>query len=79
MIEHIRGICALKSLICKIKDRGAVAIGLKEAGKFVTAARAVTDTIGAIESADLNKVYRDFVSLLEVTLSITRRILTVQN
>ena len=67
MIEHIRGICALKSLICKIKDRGAVAIGFEEAGKFVTAARAVTDTIDAIESEDLNKVYRDFVSLLEVT------------
>ena len=63
MIEHVTVICALKSLISKIKDRGVVATGFEDAGKFVTAARAITDTIDAIESEDLKKVYRDFVSI----------------
>ena len=34
MKEHIRVICALKSLICKIKDQGAVATGFKEAARL---------------------------------------------
>ena len=34
MKEHIRVICALKSLICKIKDRGAVATGFEEVARL---------------------------------------------
>ena len=49
MIKHVKVICALKSLICKKRDRGAVATEFEEAGKFVSAARAVRDTMDAIE------------------------------
>ena len=67
MIENTRVICDLKSLLSKIKDRGAVAVGFEEASKFVTAARAVTNSISFIEDEDLKKCFRDFVYLLGVT------------
>ena len=69
MIQNSRVICVLKSILTKIKDRGAVAVavGYEKTSKFETALGTVTNSISLIKDEDLKKCFCDFVSLLEVT------------
>ena len=65
LIENCRIICDLKSLLCRINEKGSVIVGLEDSKKFLKAVRDITGSVSSIEDADLIECYRKFVSKLE--------------
>jgi hypothetical protein len=65
MIEHVRVICDLKTLLPSIKKKGAIVIGLEESAKFVNSVRCVTGTLRSITDDNIVYCYRLFLRKLE--------------
>ena len=71
MIENIRTICDLKTMLVNIQKKGVVFYGLENSKLFVTAVRSVTETIDHIDDEELMKSYRIFVKKLDNHFSKT--------
>ena len=65
MIENIRIVCDLKTLLINVKKKGAVIIGYENGPKFLNAVRSLTGTLKNISDDDLLKVYRLFLVKME--------------
>ena len=71
MIENVRVICDLKTLLTDVKKKGAIFYGLENSQKFLNAVRAVTDTVKDISDDEIIKSYRLFLKKLEQSFSQT--------
>ena len=61
MIENIRVVCDLKSVLSNIKEKGSVVFGLQNSAKFLNAVRCITDSVRTISDEDIVKMYRNFL------------------
>ena len=61
MIENIRVVCDLKSVLSNIKEKGSVVFGLQNSAKFLNAVRCITDSVHTISYEDTVGMYGNFL------------------
>ena len=66
MIENIRIVCDLKTVLSDVKKKGAIFFGLQNSAKFLSAVRSITGTID-----DILSNYRLFLKKLDKHFSKT--------
>ena len=71
MIENIRIICDLKTVLSDVKKKGAIFFGLQNSAKFLSAVRSITGTIDDVSDDDIVSNYRLFLKKLDKHFSKT--------
>ena len=65
MVEKVRTICDLKTLLESIKKKGSIVFGLQNSNKFLDAVRSITGTVKDVSDEDIVKTYRNFLKKIE--------------
>ena len=65
LVENIRVICDLKSILSKVREKGCVVYGLESSSRFLKAVRAITNTVSTISDEEIVKCYRRFLQKLD--------------
>lgn len=63
--ESCRVVSDIKTLVSKMYDKCVILVGFEESKKFITAAKAIAQTIKSISDKNLKTSYCEFISLLE--------------
>ena len=65
IINIIREICDVTSMVVEVKSKGAVLVGLSRAENFVKSVRLITNTLDGFEKTEIKDSFKKFLFKLE--------------